>query len=115
MTNQATNHSPEWQAEKEHSPSCQQLRQALRKVKDPELGMDVIQLGLIRDVVITDKHVQIKMILTTPFCPFASAMMEAVRQKAEDALGLSAKVEMDPQPWDSSMMENGVESSWGIY
>ena len=115
MTNQAANHSPEWQAEKEHSPVCQQLRQALRKVKDPELGMDVIQLGLIRDVIIGDKHVSIKMILTTPFCPFAPAMMEAVRQKAEGALGLNVKVELDHQAWDSSMMENGGEASWGLY
>jgi metal-sulfur cluster biosynthetic enzyme len=115
MINPAVNHSPEWQAEKDHLSSCQQLRQALREVKDPELGMDVIQLGLIRDVIIDDKHVLIKMILTTPFCPFAPAMMKAVQQKAEGALGLNVKVELDHQAWDSSMMENNGEASWGIY
>jgi metal-sulfur cluster biosynthetic enzyme len=62
---------PAWQAEASHPELCERLRNMLSEVIDPELGLNVNQLGLIRNVTITDENAIIKMILTTPFCHMA--------------------------------------------
>ena len=58
-----------WQADSTHPDLTPQLRDTLREVVDPELGLSIIELGLVRNVVIEEDHAQIDMILTTPFCP----------------------------------------------
>jgi len=60
--------------------SRDQVTQALREVFDPELGMSVVDLGLIYDVQIDGGRVRITMTLTTQGCPLHDAMMEWVRQ-----------------------------------
>lgn len=57
-----------------------QVTEALRGVFDPELGMSVVDLGLIYDVQIDGGRVRITMTLTTPGCPLHDAMTEWVRQ-----------------------------------
>jgi len=57
-----------------------QVTEALRGVFDPELGMSVVDLGLIYDVQIDGGHVRITMTLTMPGCPLHDAMTEWVRQ-----------------------------------
>ena len=58
------------------------IRDSLREVMDPELGMNVVELGLIRDIHIDTESVKISMILTTPFCPYGPALIESVRTTA---------------------------------
>jgi len=79
---------------------------ALRQVLDPEIGMNIVDLGLIYDVKITDAEVRVAMTLTTAGCPMA----ESIRGGAEVALlnleGVaSAHVELvfDP-PWHPGMI-----------
>jgi metal-sulfur cluster biosynthetic enzyme len=60
--------------------SHEQITQALRDVFDPELGMSVVDLGLIYDVVIEASRVRITMTLTTQGCPLHDAMTAWVRQ-----------------------------------
>jgi len=57
-----------------------QVTQALREVFDPELGMSVVDLGLIYDVLIDGGRVRIVMTLTTQGCPLHDSMTEWVRQ-----------------------------------
>jgi len=57
-----------------------QVTQALREVFDPELGMSVVDLGLIYEVQIDGGHVRITMTLTTQGCPLHDSMTEWVRQ-----------------------------------
>lgn len=45
---------------------------ALRSVVDPEIGMNVVELALIRQVLVGETESEVKMILTTPFCPYAA-------------------------------------------
>jgi len=104
-----------WQAESTHPSLIEPLKKALREVIDPELGLDVVALGLIRDVNILDNSAEIKMILTTPFCPYAPAMMETTRQKAEAALNVPTTVEFGVEMWDKSMMEEGAIDNWGLW
>ena len=58
-------------------------RASLSEVVDPEIGMNIIQLGLVRDIEIENGMARLKMILTTPFCPYAGAMIQQVKEQAE--------------------------------
>src|SRR5512143_308897 len=60
------------------------VKESLREVYDPELGMSVMELGLIRKFDWTPENVEITMILTTPFCPYGPALIEQVREKAQE-------------------------------
>jgi metal-sulfur cluster biosynthetic enzyme len=92
-----------------------ELMNDLRRVIDPELGLNVVELGLIRDVVLDDADAKITMILTTPFCPYAPAMINQVKMVAEESLGTPTAVEMGMEMWDPSMMEEGAGADWGLF
>jgi hypothetical protein len=57
-------------------PTEQEVREALRPVTDPEIGMSVVDLGMIREVAIEGDGVEVKMVLTAPFCPLADFITE---------------------------------------
>jgi metal-sulfur cluster biosynthetic enzyme len=88
---------------------------ALRTVYDPEIGLNVVELGLLREVDIQPDRMHVKMIMTTPFCPYAPQLLELSRRTAQDALGLPTTIEIGMEPWDPSMAEEGVLSDWGLY
>ena len=73
---------------------------SLRSVVDPELGMDVVDLGLIREIVIGPESSEIRMVLTTPFCPYAGEMFAQVKDCAEFATGTPVKVTLLVEAWD---------------
>lgn len=104
-----------WDAESSNPDMCQKIREALRGVRDPELGMDVIQLGLIRNVTVKGNKLDIVMILTTPYCPYAPMLMEASRKKAEDAAGIPTEITYGTEVWNQTMMEEGSGFDWGLF
>jgi metal-sulfur cluster biosynthetic enzyme len=106
---------PIWQAENTHPELADQLLVGLREVTDPELGLNIIQLGLVRNVEIDENEAKIYMILTTPYCPYGPAMLENTRKKAEKILDRPTKIEMGLEMWDFSMMEEGLGGDWGLY
>ena len=73
---------------------------ALRAVVDPEIGMNVVELALIKQVVLGEHESEIKMILTTPFCPYAGSMIQQVKEQAEMALDQPVKVTLLAERWD---------------
>lgn len=91
------------------------IRAKLSEVVDPEIGMNIIQLGLIRDVEIENEIARLKMILTTPFCPYGPAMVEMTKAKAVEALNKPVTIEMGMDMWDFSMMEDPSALDWGLY
>jgi metal-sulfur cluster biosynthetic enzyme len=93
----------------------QKVREKLSEVVDPEIGLNIIQLGLVRDVQIEEKNGRLKMILTTPFCPYGPAMVDMTRQKAQEGLNMPVVVEMGIDVWDFSMMEDPTSLDWGLY
>jgi metal-sulfur cluster biosynthetic enzyme len=103
-----------WQADRTHPGKAVELRKKLGEVMDPELGLSIVQLGMVREVVIGDKGGSIRMILTTPFCPYGPALMENARQKAEAVLGAPVTIEMGEEAWDHSMMEEDSGRDWGL-
>jgi metal-sulfur cluster biosynthetic enzyme len=102
-------------SEVETNERHEKLMTDLRRVVDPELGMNVVELGLIRDVVLDDADAKITMILTTPFCPYAPALINQVKMTAQESLGMPATVEMGMEMWDPSMMEEGAGADWGFF
>lgn len=73
---------------------------ALRAVVDPELGMDVVDLALIRQIIIGSGSSEIKMVLTTPFCPYAGSMIQQIKDQAESVLEHPVKVTLLAERWD---------------
>jgi metal-sulfur cluster biosynthetic enzyme len=90
-----------------------QIKTALREVKDPEIGLDVIQLGLIREIALDDTAPEIKMMLTTPFCPYGGWLIQQVKDIASQAYGKPFKVTVLPDMWDVNYMEDpGLLAGW---
>jgi metal-sulfur cluster biosynthetic enzyme len=73
---------------------------ALRAVVDPEIGMNVVELALIRQIILGPEFTEVKMILTTPFCPYAGAMIQQVKEQAESVVEHPVKVTLLAERWD---------------
>ena len=104
-----------WEFESVDPEKAALLRDALREVRDPELGYSVIELGLVRNVIQQENRFLITMIMTTPFCPYAPTMLEEVRVRAEEVLGTTVFIDLRMDLWDQSMMEEGFELDWGLF
>jgi metal-sulfur cluster biosynthetic enzyme len=115
MNPESGTNRPVWLIETTHPELVEPLKTGLSEVIDPEIGFNIIQLGMVRNVTIDEDRVMIKMILTTPFCPYGPAMLEATRTKAEEVLNKETKIDLGMDPWDFSMMEEGLMDDWGLY
>jgi metal-sulfur cluster biosynthetic enzyme len=73
---------------------------ALRAVVDPEIGMNVVELALIKQILLGTDETEIKMILTTPFCPYAGSMIQQVKEQAESVVEHDVKVTLLAERWD---------------
>jgi len=73
---------------------------ALRAVVDPEIGMNVVELALIKQILLGQNETEIKMILTTPFCPYAGSMIAQVQEQAESVVDHPVKVTLLAERWD---------------
>lgn len=93
------------------------LLESLRSVIDPEIGLNIVELGLIRDLDIheEDETAGITMILTTPFCPYGPALIEQVRLVGNNVMSGGVTVEIGTELWDPSMMEEGAGGDWGLF
>lgn len=111
----SNNYKVRWNLDENHPEMSEPIRDALREVIDPEIGLNVIDLGLVRDIVLSDDHAEISMILTTPFCPYGPAMLEMTRKKVEEFLKMTTTIEMGVEMWDFSMMEEGAGGDWGLF
>ncbi|MCL4396090.1 MAG: metal-sulfur cluster assembly factor [Chloroflexi bacterium] len=90
-----------------------QIREALRAVKDPEIGLDVVQLGLIREINLNQEEPEIAMMLTTPFCPYGGWLIQQVKDTAEQSSGKKIKINVLPDLWDPNFMEDpGLLMGW---
>lgn len=94
-----------------------EIYELLKQVIDPEIGIDIINLGLVYNIVYDgDKTVYIEMTLSTPACPLSDALVQAVeniiKQKYPD---FDVKVELvfDP-PWDTSMISEEGKKRLGM-
>ena len=114
MTEETVNEI-QWTIHTTHPDKVKEAREKLSEVVDPEIGMNIIQLGLVRDITIENDIARLKMILTTPFCPYGPAMVEMTKAKATEGLNMPVTIEMGMDVWDFSMMEDPSALDWGMY
>lgn len=84
------------------NPDRASIYSLLGTVTDPELDVDIVNLGLINDVAVQGDHVKIVMLLTTPNCPYVPEMIESVRKALFSHPGVGRvdlHIAKDP-PWD---------------
>lgn len=95
----------------------EQLMESLRSVIDPEIGLNIVELGLVRSLEVDSNTdaANITMILTTPFCPYGPQIIEQVRIVGNQVMLGGVKVEIGTELWDPSMMEEGAGGDWGLF
>ncbi len=92
------------------------ITEKLKKVYDPEISIDIYNLGLIYDVKVTEsRHVFVLMSLTSAFCPAADTIPVDVQQKVESIPGLKCKVRITMQPqWGRDMINPEMRDLMGL-
>ena len=83
----------------------------IKKIYDPEIPVNIYELGLIYDILIIENHVKVKMTLTTPNCPVAESLPKEVKDtvmKVKDVKKVDLDLVWDP-PWDKSMMSEAAK------
>ena len=92
-------------------PLYSKIVDACKTVYDPEIPVNIYELGLIYDVSIIEKNVKVKMTLTTPNCPVAESLPKEVKESIMEIDGVD-KVDLDlvwEPPWDKSMMSEAAK------
>lgn len=92
------------------------VRDALKTVKDPELGLDLVVLGLVYDIEVEESRAHVVISLTSPLCPVAGQIVEDAKQAVLGVEGLDdAEVELtfDP-PWTPERISPLIRSSLGL-
>ena len=91
--------------------------EVLKSVYDPEIPVDIYELGLIYDVIILeDNNVDVIMTLTSPSCPVAESLPAEVEQKImglDEINKAEVKIVWDP-PWDKEMMSEAAKLELGF-
>jgi metal-sulfur cluster biosynthetic enzyme len=96
--------------------SKEDVMKVLKECYDPELGISLVDLGLIYDVQVKNDKVIIKMTLTTPGCPMHSIMVNDVEKKVKNIKGVkNVKIELvwDP-PWTPDRMSKELRKKLGF-
>jgi metal-sulfur cluster biosynthetic enzyme len=90
-----------------------EVRTALEAVVDPEIHLGFIDRGLVRVVDLAAEPPVVRMLLTTPFCPYAPQIVQEVKDVRKRVTGKDAEVEIMPDPWSPEMMSDpGLLGRW---
>lgn len=92
------------------------IRNALKKVKDPELNLDLVTLGLVYDIEIQDTRAKAIISLTSPMCPVAGEIVDQARlaiAKVDGVEKAEVQLTFDP-PWTPERISPLIRSSLGL-
>jgi serine O-acetyltransferase len=92
------------------------IREALRDVIDPEVGIDIVDLGLIKDIFVVGDRVEVGMVLTSQSCPLVDHLREQVKRRVEGLPGVGkveVKVLDEPWNWDRFMQQQSMHEEKG--
>jgi len=94
------------------------VRETMRnEVYDPELGLNIVDLGLVYDIDVADRKADITMTLTTPGCPIGPELLTNIRRalsRFEDIEEVDVKLVFSP-PWHPSMMSEEAKDELGYF
>lgn len=93
------------------------LLSALRTVKDPELNVNVIDLGLVYSIQTHDDHVDVEMTLTSPACPAGPEILQNAVRALESVPGIAkanVRLVMSP-PWSPDKMSDAARDQLGFF
>lgn len=98
------------------APTLDQVRLALRRVKDPELNLNIVDLGLVYDMVVEERAVRIDMSLTSPGCPSGPEIMGEAEQQLRTLPGVEDVVVnlVWSPPWTPERIEPRVRAYLGF-
>jgi metal-sulfur cluster biosynthetic enzyme len=98
------------------APGTDEVRAALRHVIDPEVGIDVVDLGLVYEVRTQGGHVHVVMTMTTAACPLGESIVrqaqEAIRRHVDGVASVSVDLVWEPA-WQPSMMSETARARLG--
>jgi metal-sulfur cluster biosynthetic enzyme len=91
----------------------EEIRTALEQVVDPEINLSIIDLGLVKEIDQSTDPMMVRMLLTTPFCPFAPQIIAQVKEVMNTVTGKPAEVEILAEQWTPEMMPDpGLLGRW---
>lgn len=92
------------------------VRNALKTVKDPELNLDLVVLGLVYDIEVEDSDAKVTISLTTPMCPAAGQILDEAREAVAGVEGVeNSEVELTFEPpWTPDRISPLIRSALGI-
>lgn len=97
-------------------PDVEAVRHILRQVIDPEVGINIVDLGLVYLIEITPERLRVEMTMTSPACPMGEMIVDEVYAVLEDALPASCQPDVrlvwEP-PWDPSKMSEDSRLHFG--
>lgn len=97
-------------------PAEEDVLAALRRVDDPEVGINIVDLGLIYHIGITPRQVRVEMTMTSAACPLGDLITENARRALSAALPQDSAVDVtlvwDP-PWTPDMMSESARQTFG--
>ena len=97
-------------------PTEARVREALRSVDDPEVGMNIVDLGLVYGIHIAPDRVRVELTMTTPACPLGELITDNARRAVGAALPQNVAVDVvlvwDP-PWTPDRMSESARQTFG--
>lgn len=97
-------------------PGADEIRDAMRAVIDPEVGMNVVDLGLVYGIEVSPQRIHVRMTMTTPACPMGSFIVDQARAVLQEAAPGVEEIDVElvwEPPWDSSMMSDEAKKNFG--
>jgi len=95
---------------------AEQIRDSLRQVIDPEVGRDIVALGLVYNIVVAPERLFVEMTMTSPACPLGEMLLDEVHavlaQVLPETLQRDVRLVWEP-PWNPSMMDEATKLHFG--
>lgn len=94
----------------------EEVRTALRSVIDPEVGMNIVDLGLVYGVVIADHKLHVDLTMTTQACPMGEMILDDARQALKTLVSEDVEIDLNlvwAPPWSPAMMTEHARQYFG--
>ena len=98
------------------TPDAEEIRHALRQVMDPEVGMNIVDLGLIYRIDCAPGELYIELTMTTPACPLSDMILDNIDAVLDPLLPPEVNIRVElvwNPPWSPAMMEEGARAHFG--